>query len=68
MTPPKIVNCPRCGGPVQWTSENRCRPFCSERCKLIDLGAWATESYRVPVEPKDEDHEGADPDGAGETL
>jgi endogenous inhibitor of DNA gyrase (YacG/DUF329 family) len=54
----KIVNCPQCGKPVEWTPENRFRPFCSERCKLIDLGAWATERYRVPVPPQDEDDEG----------
>jgi len=58
MTVPKIVHCPRCGAPVEWTPESRYRPFCSERCKLIDLGAWATERYRVPVDPLDED-EGA---------
>jgi uncharacterized protein len=57
MPAPKIVNCPQCGKPVEWTPENRFRPFCSERCKLIDLGAWATESYRVPVDPQDEDDE-----------
>jgi endogenous inhibitor of DNA gyrase (YacG/DUF329 family) len=34
---------------VEWTAENRFRPFCSERCKLIDLGAWASERYRVPT-------------------
>ena len=34
---------------LDWTAENRFRPFCSERCKLIDLGAWASESYRAPV-------------------
>jgi len=33
---------------VAWTSENKFRPFCSERCKRVDLGQWATESYRVP--------------------
>lgn len=59
MRSPKIVNCPRCGITVEWTPENFHRPFCSERCKLIDLGAWATESYRVPVDRQDED--GADP-------
>lgn len=38
-----------------WTPDSVWRPFCSERCKLIDLGAWATERYRVPVaEEKDE--------------
>jgi endogenous inhibitor of DNA gyrase (YacG/DUF329 family) len=37
--------------------ENRWRPFCSERCRSIDLGAWATERYRVPVKPDPEDDE-----------
>jgi endogenous inhibitor of DNA gyrase (YacG/DUF329 family) len=43
------VACPRCGAAVPWTAENRFRPFCSERCKMADLGAWATEEYRVPA-------------------
>ena len=47
---PRQVRCPQCGGDSPWTNENRYRPFCSERCKLIDLGAWASESYRVPVQ------------------
>jgi uncharacterized protein len=46
----KIVTCPTCGKPVEWRPENAYRPFCSERCKLIDLGDWATEKYRVPAE------------------
>jgi len=50
VTKPRIVACPTCGKPVEWKPENRFRPFCSERCRLIDLGAWATESYRVPAE------------------
>jgi len=33
---------------VTWTAENAFRPFCSERCRNIDLGAWAAEEYRVP--------------------
>jgi hypothetical protein len=33
---------------IEWSEENRFRPFCSERCKLIDLGQWANEAYRVP--------------------
>ena len=41
--------CPICGKAMIWSTENRWRPFCSERCKLIDLGQWATEKYRVPV-------------------
>lgn len=43
-----VVACPRCAQPVAWTTANRYRPFCSERCKMIDLGAWANEEYRVP--------------------
>ena len=43
------VNCPQCDKEVAWKEENHFRPFCSERCKLIDLGAWANEEYRVPV-------------------
>jgi hypothetical protein len=34
---------------VEWAATSRWRPFCSERCKTIDLGAWAAEAYRVPV-------------------
>jgi len=45
---PRTVACPRCGTSAPFAPENPWRPFCSERCKLIDLGAWASESYRVP--------------------
>jgi endogenous inhibitor of DNA gyrase (YacG/DUF329 family) len=48
---PKIVNCPVCRKPVEWTPESKFRPFCSKRCKTNDLGAWATEQYRVAGEP-----------------
>jgi endogenous inhibitor of DNA gyrase (YacG/DUF329 family) len=46
---PRIVTCPQCGTAVEWSAANRFRPFCSERCKLIDLGAWASEKYRIAV-------------------
>ena len=49
----KVVSCPQCGAAVVWDPANPYRPFCSERCKMIDLGAWATESYRVPVQEDD---------------
>jgi hypothetical protein len=51
------ARCPQCGNAADLTPDNRFRPFCSERCKLIDLGAWAAESYRVPVaeDPADPD-------------
>ena len=60
----RIVNCPHCGKPVAWTAANPYRPFCSERCRLIDLGAWATERYRVPVQENKDDAETAQ--GTGE--
>jgi hypothetical protein len=42
------VQCPTCGAPVEWKAENTYRPFCCERCKLIDLGAWAAEEHAIP--------------------
>ena len=54
-TRPRAVPCPRCGEQVAWSPDNPFRPFCSERCKTVDLGAWATEQYRVAaVEQEDE--------------
>ncbi len=44
------VACPTCGNEVVWREESKWRPFCSERCKLIDLGEWAGESHRIPGE------------------
>jgi endogenous inhibitor of DNA gyrase (YacG/DUF329 family) len=41
------VDCPACGSSTVYTSGNPFRPFCSERCKVIDLGAWASDQYRV---------------------
>jgi len=43
----KIIKCPTCGAEVEWTDKNPWRPFCRERCRLIDLGAWADESHRI---------------------
>jgi endogenous inhibitor of DNA gyrase (YacG/DUF329 family) len=42
-----MPKCPTCGKPVEW-QDNPWRPFCSERCKLIDFSRWANEEYRVP--------------------
>lgn len=44
-----MKKCPTCNKPVQW-KDNPFRPFCSERCKLIDFGAWVNEEYSVPSE------------------
>ncbi len=46
----KSVNCPNCQKEVIWNEESKWRPFCCERCKLIDLGDWLTEKNRVPCE------------------
>lgn len=47
------LRCPTCKTVTTW-EENPVRPFCSERCKLIDLGAWADNKYRIPVEQDDQ--------------
>jgi hypothetical protein len=47
---PTTVKCPTCRRPVEWTPESAYRPFCSERCRLIDLGAWFNEDHRIPDE------------------
>ena len=43
-----VVTCPTCRASVRWTTASQFRPFCSSRCRLIDLGEWATGSYRLP--------------------
>ncbi|MGZ3184460.1 MAG: DNA gyrase inhibitor YacG [Telluria sp.] len=49
-----VVSCPTCGAKVEWSEKNKFRPFCSERCKQIDLGAWAEERYVIPgAQPED---------------
>jgi len=54
MSKPSVVACPHCGKEVVWSSESKYRPFCSERCKLIDLGQWANEDYRIPEKEQQE--------------
>jgi uncharacterized protein len=44
------IKCPQCRKETILGPENPFRPFCSERCKMIDLGTWASEGYRVPGE------------------
>ena len=55
------VKCPTCRKETEW-EDNPHRPFCSERCRLIDLGSWAQERYRIPgdevdFEPSDNEDE-----------
>jgi len=42
------VPCPTCGKPVAWSPLSKWRPFCNERCRLIDLGEWLDEGHRIP--------------------
>ena len=58
---PRVVKCPQCKAKVQWEN-NPHRPFCSERCQLLDLGAWAEEKYRIPGAVVDDEDEREDPD------
>ena len=51
------VICPICKKTTTW-KENPWRPFCSERCKLIDLGKWASDEYKIEGEKKEEEKEG----------
>jgi len=52
----KDIVCPTCGKKGTWTPENTFRPFCSDRCKLIDIGDWADEKHRVPGESVNPDN------------
>lgn len=64
MPKPRVVRCPTCGGDSVYAASNPFRPFCSERCKNVDFGAWASESYRVAAPPaaaEDADDEPAPP-------
>jgi len=49
------MKCPTCGKPAEW-KDNPFRPFCSERCQLVDLGRWVEGDYRVPGEQLPQDH------------
>jgi len=50
-----FVNCPQCNQSIEYSLSNVFRPFCSERCRMIDLGQWANEGYKIPVEINPED-------------
>jgi uncharacterized protein len=54
-TAARWVRCPGCGRQALYGAENPARPFCSLRCRSIDLGAWASESYRVDAGQPDSD-------------
>ena len=66
-----MKKCPTCKREAQW-QDNPYRPFCSERCKLVDLGKWVSEEYRVPgkalpeetVDENEDDNRGRDSSGS----
>ena len=60
-TAPRKVRCPACQGWSLFSPANPWRPFCSERCKQMDLGAWASVGFRVPAEAPPEDATFGDP-------
>ncbi|MGL4767642.1 MAG: DNA gyrase inhibitor YacG [Formosimonas sp.] len=47
------IQCPTCKTTHEYDTRSRFRPFCSERCRLIDLGAWAQETFKIPAVPED---------------
>ena len=53
--PVKYVRCPTCGGDSVYAPSNPFRPFCCERCKQIDLGAWASEQFAMPADTQADD-------------
>ncbi len=55
MSKTSNVACPTCSAPVEWSPATPTRPFCSERCKLIDLGAWANETHAIPGDLMDDE-------------
>ena len=51
----KPIQCPNCQKTIEWSAKYPYRPFCSDRCRLIDLGSWADGSYAIPSQsPPDE--------------
>ena len=50
----RLVRCPACGAGSNYSPKNPFRPFCSERCKQLDLGLWASENFRVAAEPPED--------------
>ena len=62
----RIRPCPHCRKPALWEG-NPWRPFCSERCRMIDLGNWATGEYSIPYQPDALDTDIARPQAEDDT-
>jgi uncharacterized protein len=60
MSPPR-VSCPTCQRQLEWSDQFPYRPFCSERCRMVDLGAWLAEERKVPGEPVSDYDAGGEP-------
>jgi len=56
-----MVKCPTCRREVEWSPASQYRPFCSDRCRLVDMGAWLTEQHRIPDESAAQDQLHPDP-------
>jgi endogenous inhibitor of DNA gyrase (YacG/DUF329 family) len=65
---PSRTECPTCKRPVEWSAAFPYRPFCSERCKLVDLGAWASGAHAIPGDRAGGDEVGEDEFGADELM
>ncbi|KHD89088.1 MULTISPECIES: DNA gyrase inhibitor YacG [Bdellovibrio] len=65
---PRQVKCPQCGRLALYSPENPFRPFCSERCRIIDLGAWASEEYKIPVKDSSSDALSMDDEDSSEDM
>ena len=58
---PLRTACPTCKREIEWSAASPWRPFCSERCKMVDLGAWLAEKHAIPGDPvEDSDNSAAD--------
>lgn len=58
MVERETVLCPHCGKPVPWMESSKWKPFCSDRCRLIDLGDWLMEKNAIPAEEALPDQDG----------
>ncbi|HMN79509.1 MAG TPA: DNA gyrase inhibitor YacG [Burkholderiaceae bacterium] len=58
---PLQVDCPCCGRRTEFSPENRWRPFCSQRCRQIDLGAWASDQYVIAGNPQEKPLDDGEP-------
>ena len=50
-----VVNCPSCNTAIAWVTSNRHRPFCSDRCRILDLGEWAVGNRVLPSDTEYDD-------------